>query len=374
MLQPSGHNTITGNRIIANFAEGILVTNSVGRDQVNLVANNYLENFQNVRIQEGGKPNYRWNYPKAEGFNIVDGPFMGGNVWALPGGKGYSQTCQDRDGDGICDLPYTVFAGNVDELPLKYTGESISPAVLAELGPLPEPETAEDFVTRGKILMGCSDYFGALDAYEQAIALSPTNYQAWRDKALCLKELKRYDEAMQALNTILPIYKEKPELWSTAGDILLVDMQKYTESIPFFEKAVSLDPRDTHSLVNLAFSYDKAGNPERALETYRQALEINPSLTDAWNKAGNILTRAGRFDEAVKMYDKGISIDPGNAFILNNKGYSLYLAGKYPDALESLQKAVILNPEYKSAWKNLGDVFKAMGRLADSESAYAKAV
>ncbi|OQA48672.1 MAG: Tetratricopeptide repeat protein [Euryarchaeota archaeon ADurb.Bin294] len=74
------------------------------------------------------------------------------------------------------------------------------------------------------------------------------------------------------------------------------------------------------------------------------------------------------------MYDKGISIDPGNAFILNNKGYSLYLAGNYPDALESLQKAVILNPEYKSAWKNLGDVFKAMGRLADSESAYAKAV
>jgi len=374
MLQPSGHNTITGNRITANFAEGILITNTVGPDQVNRIVNNYLENFQNVRIQEGGKPNYRWNDPQTEGINIAYGPLMGGNVWALPDGKGYSQTCQDRDGDGICDLPYTVFAGNVDELPLRYTGEPLSLAVLAELGPLPEPVTVEDFVTRGKILMGSSDYFGALDAYEQAIALSPTNYQAWRDKALCLKELKHYDEAMQALNTILPIYKEKPELWSTAGDILLVDMQKYTESIPFFEKAVSLDARDTHSLVNLAFSYDKAGNPERALETYRQALEINPSLTDAWNKAGNILTRAGRFDEAVQMYDKGISIDPGNAFILNNKGYSLYLAGNYPDALESLQKAVILNPEYKSAWKNLGDVFKAMGRLTDSESAYAKAV
>lgn len=373
MLQPSGHNSISDNRIIANFAEGILITNAVGSDQINRIVNNYLENFQNVRIQEGGRPNYQWNDPMATATNIIGGPVKGGNVWSLPDGKGYSQTCQDKNSDGICDLPFTVFAGNVDELPLRYTGESLSPAVLAELGPLPEPKTAEDFVTRGKILMGSSDYSGALVAYEQAIALSPTNYQAWRDKALCLKELKRFDEAMQALNTILPIYKEKPELWSTAGDILLVDMQKFAESIPFFEKAISLDSQDTHSLVNLAFAYDKTGKPDKALELYRQALDINPSLTDAWNKAGNILTRAGQFEDAVRMYDKGLSIDPGSAFILNNKGYSLYLAGKFPEAVESLEKAVILDPKYKSAWKNLGDVFKAMGRIAESDRAYANA-
>ena len=374
MLQPSGQNSISDNRIIVNFAEGILITNAVGSDQMNRIVNNYLENFQNVRIQEGGRPNYQWNDPMTTATNIIGGAVKGGNVWSLPDGKGYSQTCQDKNTDGICDLPFTVFAGNADELPLRYTGESLSPAVLAELGPLPEPKTAEDFVTRGKILMGSSDYTGALVAYEQAIALSPTNYQAWRDKALCLKELKRFDEAMQALNTILPIYKEKPELWSTAGDILLVDMQKYAESIPFFEKAITLDSQDTHSLVNLAFAYDKTGQPDRALELYRQALDINPSLTDAWNKAGNILTRAGQFEDAVSMYDKGLSIDPGSAFILNNKGYSLYLAGKYPEAVESLEKAVILDPKYKSAWKNLGDVFKAMGRIAESERAYANAV
>jgi Tfp pilus assembly protein PilF len=60
-----------------------------------------------------------------------------------------------------------------------------------------------------------------------------------------------------------------------------------------------LDARDTHTLVNLAFAYDKTGKPDRALELYRQALEINPSLTDAWNKAGNILTRAEQYEDAV---------------------------------------------------------------------------
>lgn len=373
MIQPSGHNLISDNRIIANYAEGILITNTVSSDQINRIVNNYLENFQNVRVQEGGKPNYKWNDPLTDEANIIGGLVKGGNVWSQPNGKGHSQICQDQNNDGICDLPFIIYSGNADEFPLKYSGESVFSDILAELGPLPEPKTAEDFVTRGKILMGASDYSGAIEAYEYAIGLSPTNYQAWRDKALCLKELKLYDKAMQALNTILPIYKEKPELWSTAGDILLVDQQKYAESISFFEKAISLDDQDTHSLVNLAFAYDKTGNPELALELYRQALEINPSLTDAWNKAANILTRAGQFEEAVKMYDKGISIDPGNVFILNNKGYSLYLAGKYLEAIDSLEKAVILDPKYKSAWKNLGDVLKALGRLSESEDAYANA-
>lgn len=74
MLQPSGHNSISDNRIIANFAEGILITNAVGSDQINRIVNNYLENFQNVRIQEGGRPNYQWNDPMTTATNIIGGP------------------------------------------------------------------------------------------------------------------------------------------------------------------------------------------------------------------------------------------------------------------------------------------------------------
>lgn len=372
MLQPAGHNIVTKNRVIANTAEGILITNAVGSNQVNLIADNYLENGQNVRVQEGGNPNYQWNEQVVAGTNILGGAMKGGNAWVLPDGSGYSQTCQDKNGDGICDLPYMVITGNIDQAPLKYSGESLVPGILAQLGPVSEPITAEDWVTRGKILMGSSDYAGAISAYNHAIALSPTNYQAWRDKALSLKELGQYDAAFDTLNKILAIYPDNPELWSTAGDIYLVNLQKYAESIPFYEKAISLDDQDVHSLVNLAFALDKTGKSPEALELYRRALEINPSLTDAWNKAGNILTRAEQFDEAVRMYDKALDIDPGNAFVLNNKGYALYLAKKYPEAVESLQKAVILDPEYKAAWKNLGATFTAMGRNADAEAAYAK--
>lgn len=372
MLQPSGNNKITQNLIFGNSAEGILITQAVGSDQQNLIADNYLENIQNIRIQEGGKPNYVWYEKESGGMNIVGGPNLGGNVWSNPEMTGFSQTCQDQNSDGFCDLPYNINAENSDKLPIKFTGPTLLSEELKGTVLKSEPVSAEEWVTKGKTLMGSGDYTGAINAFDKAISLSPTNYQAWRDKALSFKELKNYDEAFSTLNTILQIYPDKPELWSTAGDIYLVDLKNYSESIPFYEKSITLDEQDIHSLVNLAFAYDKTGNSEIALELYRKALVINPSLTDAWNKAGNILTRAEQFDEAIRMYDKALEIDPRNAFVLNNKGYALYLAGKYSEAIETLQKALDIDPEYSSAWKNLGAALSKTGHITESEAAYAK--
>ena len=52
--------------------------------------------------------------------NIVGGRNLGGNVWAYPNGKGFSQTCADVDKNGICDSPYKLDNNNTDYLPLAY--------------------------------------------------------------------------------------------------------------------------------------------------------------------------------------------------------------------------------------------------------------
>lgn len=44
--------------------------------------------------------------------------FLAGNFWANPEGTGFSQTCPDVNGDGICDKRYILDANNIDYLPL----------------------------------------------------------------------------------------------------------------------------------------------------------------------------------------------------------------------------------------------------------------
>jgi len=52
-----------------------------------------------------------WNILKTSGTNIISGPYLGGNYFD-------DYTGSDGDGDGLGDTPYTIYAGNKDNLPI----------------------------------------------------------------------------------------------------------------------------------------------------------------------------------------------------------------------------------------------------------------
>ncbi|MCZ7402396.1 MAG: right-handed parallel beta-helix repeat-containing protein [Candidatus Methanoperedens sp.] len=83
----------------------------------NNIYNNIFNNTNNIGISNSIST---WNTTKTPGNNIIGGSFLGGNVWANPGGAGFSQTCADADNDGICDSPYVLDASNIDYLTLAY--------------------------------------------------------------------------------------------------------------------------------------------------------------------------------------------------------------------------------------------------------------
>jgi hypothetical protein len=61
------------------------------------------------------------------GINIMGFPWIGGNYWTNSNKNGYSDTCADADGDGICDNSYTVDTAT-DYLPLSM-GDNVPPAI-----------------------------------------------------------------------------------------------------------------------------------------------------------------------------------------------------------------------------------------------------
>ncbi|WP_231590492.1 right-handed parallel beta-helix repeat-containing protein [Methanosarcina siciliae] len=106
------NNELFNNSISSSNESGILLDYSTD----NRIYNNYFNNTVNVKAEnsEGNT----WNTTKTSGENIVGGPYLGGNFWADLNGTGFSQTAEDSDSDGICDLPYTVNGSDFDYLPL----------------------------------------------------------------------------------------------------------------------------------------------------------------------------------------------------------------------------------------------------------------
>jgi len=87
--------------------------------QYNLIYNNIINNTINY-YNSTNLTNY-FNTTKTSGTNIIGGSWIGGNYWATPTGTGFSQNptnCTDIDGDGICDLAYSLDGLNYDYLPL----------------------------------------------------------------------------------------------------------------------------------------------------------------------------------------------------------------------------------------------------------------
>ena len=135
-LQGSRGNTISGNMALGNLRgvylgtadNNLILSNTVQSNSVyglficglsdkNRVYNNYFNNT-NMTIRNGVGNAY--SITKTAGTNIVGGPYIGGNFWGKPDGRGFSNTAVDKDGDGISDSAYTNITGSVysDYLPL----------------------------------------------------------------------------------------------------------------------------------------------------------------------------------------------------------------------------------------------------------------
>ncbi len=63
---------------------------------------------------------------------------------------------------------------------------------------------------------------------------------------------------------------------------LFYDAAKYPDAIEYYSRAVKLSPDDPDIISDLGVSYRRNGNPNRAIELFRQATEAVPNHWQSW--------------------------------------------------------------------------------------------
>jgi nitrous oxidase accessory protein len=116
-LYSSTNNTLHDNNACNNIYAIYLFSNTYDvPTSNNTIYNNFFNNINGLGLI--GTNNNFWNITSNSGTNIIGGSYLGGNFWGNPSGTGFSQTCIDNEGDGICDSSYVLGANNTDHLPL----------------------------------------------------------------------------------------------------------------------------------------------------------------------------------------------------------------------------------------------------------------
>ena len=113
---------------------------------------------------------------------------------------------------------------------------------------------------------------------------------------------------------------------------------------------------------------------EEAIESYDQAITINPNYYSAWGKRGNALCNLQKYEEAIESHDQAITINPDYYYAWGSRGDALYYLEKYEEAIESYNQAITINPDYYYAWDSRGDALYDLERHQEALKSYEKAI
>ena len=83
-----------------------------------------------------------------------------------------------------------------------------------------------------------------------------------------------------------------------------------------------------------------AGQPERALRLFDEALQMNPASTEAMIKKGGALEKMERFNDAVACYDNAIAADGSATIAYLQKGGLYNRLARYDEALKCYEQAL----------------------------------
>lgn len=152
-----------------------------------------------------------------------------------------------------------------------------------------------------------------LKAYEHQYYMNPEKYAYI--VAVRLKNDQKYDQALEIIETVLQDYpnSSKRATWlSTKADIHK-RMQNWTEAEITYKQSLSEGPDDYNTLVNLGLLYmEEMDNAVDANQYFKKLIEINPSNSFGYLLLAQSYEKLGEPDEAVQAYRNALIVDPNN--------------------------------------------------------------
>ena len=120
--------------------------------------------------------------------------------------------------------------------------------------------------------------------------------------------------------------------------------EKYEESIPYFDKVLSIEPDFAEVWYMKAVVLFELEKYDIAFSYLEKALEINPNYIKAINKQGLILSHQEKYEEAITYFDQVLEINPNDIDSLNNKAEMLIRIEKYEEAITYFDQVLEINP------------------------------
>ena len=193
------------------------------------------------------------------------------------------------------------------------------------------------------------------------------------DKLFKLYQSGKMIRAIHICKELLKTYKQSLVLFNILGAALQA-IGKFKEAIDSYSQAIRINPNDPDIHYNIGLAFYNLRQFDNSANSYNKAILLKPDYSGAHHNLGAIFYEIGNLDEAIKSYNRAIHLESNYVIAYSNRGNAFRDLGKFEEAIRDYNKAIQLNPDYAEAYNNLGVTLQALFRLDEAVKRYNQAI
>lgn len=179
-------------------------------------------------------------------------------------------------------------------------------------------KNAEAFNARGVALFELGKFKDALLDYEQAIRLDSSNYKPFYNRAEVFRVQKKYAEAIQDYNKAVQKNAQIADLYVNRG-VCYYNLQDTTQALTDFRKAVELQKDNKlawFNLGNLLFFSQNPVHIQEAAQCFEKTIALDSTFQKAYVNLAQSYIRLNQKEKACEQLQKAKSFNNAEAIQL----------------------------------------------------------
>jgi tetratricopeptide (TPR) repeat protein len=235
------------------------------------------------------------------------------------------------------------------------------------------PDRPDLLVELGWVFDDQYDYAQALDCYDRALVLDPRHADALRWRVSALRGLRRFGPAETAAGEAISQRPDSPDLLVELGYVFY-SQYYYERALDSFNQALVLDPRHADAQLSRVTALGALRRFGEAEAAAREAVSQRPDSPGPQMELGWIFNYLGRFDDALACFTQAQQLDPRNLWASQCRIRALRWLRRSPDAEAAAREALGQRPGHPDLLVELGWVFHDRYDFQAAQDCYAQAL
>ena len=270
------------------------------------------------------------------------------------------------------------------------------------------PFIVDAYQVRGVARQNMRKFELAVADYNRGLELMPEDKNLMINRAVCLGELKRYDDALEAyeklkridgkndrlylgmahlrleqgdttaalddINHSIALSHNNASAYAMRSEIAMRQRRDWKAAQADMDSAIILEPRYSGYFVNRAYMKYNQDDYFGAMADYDYAISLDPASIEGHFNRGLLLTEVGESNKAINDFTYVLKSDPDNFMATYNRALLYMRTGQYRKAVADFNTVLKKYPQFEAGYMARGEARRKMGDMKGGNADYDRAL